>query len=157
MSAYISIWVRANSGGPYICLDIWSRSTEFFNIMSEMVAYGTFKELAEDMLREGIDDARAQIERYNDMIADEKEAIKFLQSCVQLKGDELLERFFDHKNSIDESQQLIDRLESVIAQCQFFIDMIDEQSYGENTAKFYLSYECDPNYREKENSDGFEI
>ena len=157
MSAYICVWVRANSGGPYLCLDTWSRSTEFFSIMGEMVTYGTFKELAEDMLREGIEDARAQIELCNKTIADEKDAINFLQGCAQLKGDELIESFFEHKDAIDDSQQRVDRLEAVIVQCQFLIEMIDEQNYGKNTAKFYLSYECDPNYYEKENSDDSEI
>ena len=148
MSAYICFWIRANSGGPYICLDSWSRSTQVYQAMEHQVSYGTFKELAAENLREGIEVLEGAIESYKDMIRDEESTIKFLQGCAHLNVEQLREEFFDCNSSITETQKEIEDCEFAITQLRTFWQILDEQEYGNDTGKLYFSHECNPNYRE---------
>ena len=150
MSAYISIWIKANSGGPYICLNSWSRSTVMYQTMSDLVAYGTFKELAEDMLREAINLATADIKNSRDMINHNNETIAFLRGCPQLSAEELLDNYNEYKDSNEEYQKDIEETEFAIAQLKTFWQILDEQQFGDNVGTLYVAHECDPNYRESE-------
>ena len=148
MSAYISTWIRANSGGPYIRLNEWSRSTVIYQVFSHQVAYGTFKELAEDMLREAIDSAEADIKLSRDMINRNNETLAFLRGCPQLSTEELLDNFNEFKESNDQFQADIEETEFAIAQLRTFWQILDEQQYGEHVGKLYVSHEYNPNYSE---------
>ena len=150
MSAYISIWIKANSGGPYICLNSWSRSTVMYQLFNHQVDYGTFKELAEDMLREAIDLATADVKTSRDMINHNNETLAFLRGCPQLSVEELLDNYNEYQDSNDQYQESIDETEFAIAQVRTFWQILDEQQYGDNTGTLYIAHECDPNYKKSE-------
>ena len=153
MSAYISIWIKANSGGPYICLNAYSRSSKIYQVMEQQVPFGTFKELAGDMLREGIDLLESSIQLDNESIQDNEAAIKFLQGVVHLDADELEERFFDYRTTLAQLREGIKETEFAIAQLRTFWQILDEQQYGDNTGTLYIAHECDPNYKKSEDEE----
>ena len=148
MSAYISFWIRANSGGPYLCLNSYSRSSKIYQAMEHQVSYGTFKELAGDMLREGIELLEGSIQLDNESIQDNEAAIKFLQGVAHFDAGELEEKFFDYRTTLAQLREEIKESEFAIAQLRTFWQILDEQEYGDNTGKLYCSHECNPNYRE---------
>lgn len=151
MSAYITFWIRANSGGPYICLDSWGRSSQMFQLMGEFVQTETFKELAVADIHSAIEHARIDIEGYDFSIKREEEAIEFLRSC-SLNGEEVLNSFFDSKNAIEDLEQEKEKLKDAIARLLFYESIIEEQEYEDEKTKgtVYIALECNPNYSENE-------
>lgn len=153
MSAYISIWIKANSGGPYICLNSWSRSTVMYQLFNHQVDYGTFKELAEGMLREAIDLATTDVKTSRDMINHNNETLTFLRGCPQLSVEELLDNYNEYQDSNGQYQESIDETEFAIAQLKTFWQILDEQQYGDNTGTLYIAHERDPNYKKSEDEE----
>lgn len=151
MSAYITFWIRANSGGPYICLDSWGRSSRMYQLMDEFVQMETFKELAVADIHSAIERARTGIEGYDFSIKREEETIEFLRSC-SLNGEEVLNSFFDSKNAIEDLEQEKEELKDAIARLLFYESIIEEQEYEDEKTKgtVYIALECNPNYSENE-------
>ena len=154
MSAYITFWIRANSGGPYICLDCWGRSSRMYQLMKDFVQMETFKELAVADIHSAIEQAKTDIEGYDLSIKREEETIEFLRSC-SLNGEEVLENFHDSKDSIEELEQEQEELKDAITRLSFYENIIEEQEYERPKAKatVYIALECDPNYSENEENE----
>lgn len=148
MSAYISIWIRANSGGPYICLDEWSRSHPMYSSLSELVPYETFKELSEEGLQQAMDSCDEAIQLQKEFLAKNAAAIEFLKDCAHVDATQLMEQYYDLKEEKEAIQKELDALEQTKSQLQFYLDILNEQAYSK-AATLYVAHECDPNFENK--------
>lgn len=144
MSAYTSIWIRANSGGPYICLDEWSRSHPMYRCLNELVSYGTFKELSEEALQQAIDSCNESIQLQKEFLAKDAAAIEFLKDCAHISAAQLMEQYHDLKEEEKADQEELDIIEQTKSQLQFYLDILREQLYS-SAATLYVALECDPN------------
>lgn len=148
MSAYVSIWIRANTGGPYICLDEWSRSHPMYSSLSELVPYETFKALSEESLQLAMDSCDEAIQLQKEFLAKDAAAIEFLKDCAHIEAAQLMEQYHDLKEEEEADQKELDTIERTKSQLQFYLDILNEQTYSK-AATLYVAHECDPNF-EKE-------
>lgn len=157
MSAYISVYIRAIGGGPYIELDSWCRSSTFFELFRTQVNYGQTQPLTAEMLDKVIADASARIELYKDDIKNSQERIEFLYRLSARSVDTLdaiMERRQDEVNAIEEVKEQIDSLEHAIATCRVIYSILLNAETSSEGGDLFISYEDDPNFsaNEKENA-----
>lgn len=151
MSAYIDFWIRANSGGPFLNLDSWSRSSCLYQAFSDCVQFETFKELAPADLACAKQELECQATAQQDLIERTKNEIEFLRSCVGINTDERFERYNSLIESIEYAENELAQLQDAKNWIGFFETILENQEYETSApATLYISHECDPNYSEKE-------
>lgn len=151
MSAYIDFWIRANSGGPFLNLGSWSRSSYLYGAFSDHVRFETFKELAPADLACARQDLDCQATVQQDLIERTNNEIEFLRSCVGINADERLEQYNSLIESIEYAEDELAQLQEAKNWIGFFETILEDQKYETFApATLYISHECDPNYSEKE-------
>lgn len=151
MSAYIDFWIRANSGGPFLNLGSWPRSSYLYRAYSNYV-HETFKELAPADLACARQDLDCQATAQQDLIERTNNEIEFLRSCVGIDADERLEQYNNLIESIETAEDELAQLQEAKNWIGFFETILEDQEYETFApATLYISHECNPNYSEKEN------
>ena len=152
MSSYVSLWIREeeNRGtSAYIELDAWSRSTDLFQTLTNFVPYGSTVELKDEMIMESISSMECDISIQEDIVASYRNSINFLRT-TKMDAEKLMDFFSEYQSCINEARNKIKELQESISSLQVYRDILSNLELNDWPAKLYLSYEDDPNFREKE-------
>ena len=151
MSSYVSLWIRDKDKdkGAYIELDSWSRSTDLFQTLTNFVPYGSTVELKDEMIMESISSMECDISVQEDIIASYRNSINFLRT-TKMDAEKLMDFFSEYQSCIDEARNKIKELQESISNLRVYRDILSNLELNDWPAKLYLSYEDDPNFREKE-------
>lgn len=153
MSAYITLYIQSAEGGPYLELGSYCRSSTPFSIMNEYVPYEKCVELTCEMAREMRRDCDSEIDSYQQLISYHDDEIEFLKSVIHDPTDseafdDVMQRWHDARESIALIKDDIELVKEFKIELNFLINAIYDQEYEEHKAKFYVAYECNPNYTE---------
>lgn len=149
MSSYVSLWIRDKDKGAYIELDAWSRSTDLFQTLTNFVPYGSTVELKDEIITESISSMEYDISIQEDIIASYRNSINFLRT-TKMDAEKLMDFFSEYQSCIDEARNKIKELQESISNLRVYRDILSNLELNDWPAKLYLSYEDDPNFREKE-------
>ena len=156
MSAYITFYIRSRSGGPYIELESWSRSTPIFQQLQDRLKWESFRRLETDDLIEAIDGLQDEIKSYRKQLTFDRRALKFLQGA-SLAADELIDKYSDYQQSIEESRNLIEKNEMAISSLQTYLEILETHAWFSADyaagGELFIAFECDPNHSEEKEND----
>lgn len=154
MSAYITFYIQSAEGGPYLELGSYCRSSIPFRIMNEYVPYEKCIELTCEMAREMGRDCNDEIASYQQLIDYDNEEIEFLKSAIHdpvnsETFDSVMQRWHDARESIESIKVDIELVKEFKVELNFLVSAIYAQEFEEHKAKFYVAYECNPNYADE--------
>ena len=155
MSAYITFYIRSRSGGPYIELESFSRSSYIYKHLD--VKYGTCQLLKEDDLREAIDSMAAEIADYERQLDECEETVKFLQGVKDISYDERIERYYSIQSDMRDLRESIDDVKESMNHLRVYMDILSTHQWVSEdytaAADLYIAHECDPNYPDDEENE----
>jgi superfamily II RNA helicase len=150
MSAYITFYIRSRSGGPYIELESFPRSSYIYQYIGENVQYGTTRLLKKDDLREAIDAMADVITNYEKQLADCEETVKFLQGMKEISYDERLDHYYSIQRDMQEIRENIDDVKESMDHLRTYMGILGTHQWVSEdyaaAADLYIAHENDPNY-----------
>lgn len=157
MSAYITFYIRSRSGGPYIELESFSRSSHIYQHISKNVPYGTTQLLKMDDLHEAVDSMADAIANYEKQLAEYEETVKFLQGMNEIDYDELIERYYSIKSDMKDIREDIDAVKESMDHLKTYMGILGTHQWVSEdyaaAADLYIAYEDDPNYQEEKETE----
>lgn len=158
MSAYISIYIRANKSSQWIELTSYSRNTKVFQLLQKSIGYGKFAPLTEEILDLAANDAKDRIEISRKSIQECKSNIAFLTQLYSKNPsglDVILERRYDELSLIEETEQDIEKYKRAMHELQLYREFLGtqdlEKMYRTSEVEYCLAYEANPNQENEEN------
>ena len=151
MSAYITIYCqdKTTPAGPYTELDSWSRASEMFQVLRNLVDFGKTAQLTEEKIDSAIAAADAEIEDYENMKKREKERLELVKSAA-VDVEDLMKFYDSYADSMKEFEEEIAAFERVKVELEMFSNFITNTEFCEHGANLFVSYEDDPNFQENE-------
>jgi len=154
MSAYITFYIRSRSGGPYIELESFSRSSYIYQYLNQNVPYGTTQLLKMDDLREAVDDMADTIANYEKQLAECDETVKFLQGIKDIDYTERIDRFYSIQSDMKSLREDIDDVKESMDHLRTYMGILGTHQWTSEgdaaAADLYIAHEDDPNYQEEE-------
>lgn len=157
MSAYITFYIRSRSGGPYIELESFSRSSYIYQYINQNVQYGTTRLLKMDDLREAVDAMADAITGYENQLAECEETVKFLQGVKDIDYNERIDRFYSIQSDMKDIQDSIDEVKESMANLRTYMGILGTHQWVSEdyaaAADLYIAHENDPNCQEEKETE----
>lgn len=157
MSAYITFYIRSRSGGPYIELESFSRSSYIYQYIGGNVQYGTTRLLKMDDLLKAIDAMADVITNYEKQLADCEETVKFLQGMKEISYDECLDHYYSIQRDMQEIREDIDDVKESMDHLRTYMGILGTHQWVSEdyaaAADLYIAHENDPNCQEEKETE----
>lgn len=148
MSSYVSFYIEQN--GIYIHLNSYSRSNPMYQILSDMVPYESGVELTDSLLKEAVEEFKADINNDKKKIAEIK---KILNTILFMKGsiEDRAAAYEERMELIEEYEDDIEMKENQLTHLRFMEAIRDPYTTPE--IKVWVGVDWNPNYKEDEDED----
>lgn len=145
MSAYMEIYVRDKKAvGPFICLEIWPRSTKVYKAFEYQVKYESYEELTSELLAATIHGLEGELQRIDERLAYHSEYYEFITTAT-LSDDLRMDLFHQYQETKVELEDEKEETQQAIETLQHFATMVEDSQYVEDAGIYYIAHECDPN------------
>lgn len=148
MSAYISVYIRANKSSPWIWLTSYSRSSEMYGLFKDKVPYEQYVPLTDAMLATAKVEAESMIERLRKSIQEYQSTIDFLAQLYSKNSndlEEILTRRYDELELIEDCENQIKDLQYIIAEIVQYQDFVENQNMDDSSeVEYVIAKDCSP-------------
>lgn len=151
MSTYITIYCqdKTTPAGPYTELDSWSRSSQMFQVLNDLVDFEKTAQLTGEKIDAAIAAADREIEYYENMKKREKERLELVKSAA-VNVEDLMEFYDSYVDSMEKIEEEIKAFKRVKVELEMFSSFIGNAEFCEHGAHLFVSYEDNPNFQENE-------